>query len=76
MKMCDYFETLRGKWVMISVVSGQGAYYQGVLQEVGEDDLVIKDETTAENPYMIPTRSITSCKEMRLKDNGKPRLFG
>jgi hypothetical protein len=62
--MSEYFESGKGKWVMLSVDSGTGTYYQGILEEIGEDYIVIS------------IRHIVSYKLMRIKENGKPRMFG
>ena len=75
MKMIDYFEAYREKWVSIALVSGQGAYYQGVVKEIGEDYIVIQ-QTENEMPVLINIRNITAFKPMRMKENGKPKLFG
>lgn len=75
MKMTDYFESCKGKWVMVGVDTGSGMYYQGVLEEVGEDYIVIK-ESENENPKLMSNRHIVFFKVMRMKENGKPRMFG
>ena len=64
MKMCDYFESYRGKWV--TVQSGQS---------FGEDFIVIQ-VTEKENPYLIPNRNISYFKELHTNANGKPKIFG
>jgi len=75
MNMSEYFESGKGKWVMLSVDSGTGTYYQGILEEIGEDYIVIR-ENENENPRLISIRHIVSYKLMRIKENGKPRMFG
>lgn len=75
MKMCDYFEAFRNKWVSIHMDTGTGLYYQGVVKDVGEDYLLILT-TERENPTLIPFRHIVAFKEMHVNANGKPKLFG
>ena len=73
MKMCDYFESFRGKWV--TVQSGQSFAMNGILKDIGEDFIVIQ-VTEKENPYLIPNRNISYFKELHTNANGKPKIFG
>ncbi|SMC78902.1 hypothetical protein SAMN06296952_2768 [Oscillospiraceae bacterium] len=75
MHLCDYLMTLKDKWIQVQVDSGSMVIYQGVLQEIGDDYIIIKDNT-AENPQLLTLRHIIGIKEMRVKENGKPRIFG
>lgn len=75
MKMTDYMSRFINKWVSIQVDSGSYGLFQGVLTDVGEDFVEIK-ETENENPKMIPFRCIVAFKPMKMKENGKPKLFG
>ena len=75
MHMSDYISQYLNKWVSILTDSGAVGIYQGVLLECGEDYLVIK-ETENELPRIITYRHLVSLKPMRVKENGKPRVFG
>ncbi len=74
MTMADYFASFKEKWVTVQGTSGT-FIFQGVLKEVGDDYIVIQ-ESENDNPKLISNRNIMSFKPMRMKENGKPRMFG
>ena len=75
MKMSDYLEAFRGKWIMVQLLTGTGCYLNGVLKDIGEDYIVILT-TEKEKPTMINIRNLVSVKEMHINEKGKPKLFG
>jgi len=75
MKMTDYLEPLRGKWIMVQLLTGTGCYLNGVLKDIGDDYIAILT-TEKEYPTMINLRNIVSVKEMHVNDKGKPKIFG
>jgi len=74
MKMIDVLEGYRGKWVSLALTSGQGAFLQGVVKDVGED-YVILTECNDHEPVVFNLRNITYVYALKVKDNGKPRMF-
>ena len=75
MTMASYFERYKEKWVTVQTSEGSLAYINGVLKEVGDDYLVLKI-TENEEPLLLTYRHIVSFKPMKMKENGKPKLFG
>ena len=73
MKMCDVLEGYRGKWVNIALTSGQGAYLQGIIKDAGEDYVIVECE--GHDPMVVNLRNITYIYTLKIKENGKPKMF-